>query len=347
MKGPVRSSWMSRTAALAAMIVLSGAGVSVAEDSCTGTIVFTFRPANNMTQFAVWVENDTGAYAAAVFLTNFIGRRGGGNRTGDPNIDSSNGNRLNAMPVWAYRRGVIDTTYGIENFYPPASTRPSYPPDLDAVSTATPGPSVQKKTWRLTGLPRGTYRCRIEANQSFDFNVYHNYSFYRGQPSAVWSATVRAGDSTDSSTVLDYEGYGSPDGSDGNLRQPDSTITTAAGLLSDMGGFRFKAVYRPDVTGVEEADDRQPGPDFFRLDQNYPNPFNPATAIRFDVKEPCRVELKIFDLRGREIRSVMNVQYPMGEHQVLFNASGLAPGIYFYRIRMGDFTAARKMAVLE
>jgi hypothetical protein len=238
-------------------------------------------------------------------------------------------------------------TYGIENVYPPASTRPSYPADLDAVSGATPGSSVQKKTWRVSGLPCGTYRCRIEANQSFDFNAFHNYSFYRGQPSVVWSVTVRIADSADSGAVLDYEGYGSPDGSDGELRPPDSTITTAAGLLADMGGFRFKAVYTPGVTGVEEAADRPIGKHSFSLDPNYPNPFNPATVIRFFVKEPCRVILDVFDIRGRKIATLADAKYPAGGHAMRFDASGLAPGVYLYRIRMGDFSAARKMAVVE
>jgi hypothetical protein len=347
MKDLMRSSGKSRATALAVLIVLFGAGAGFAGDLCTGTIDFTFRPVNNVTQFAVWVEDDTGSYVGTVFLTNFIGRKGGGNRTADRNIDGSNGNRLNAMPVWAYRRGVADTTYGFENFYPPASTRPSYPADLDAVSKATPGPSVQKRTWRLSGLPCGSYRCRIEANQSFDFNAFHNYSFYRGQPSIVWSVTVHVTDSADIGVVLDYEGYGSPDGSDGNLRPPDSTITTAAGLLADMGGFRFKAVYTPEVTGVKEAAVRPTGEDSFSLDPNYPNPFNPATVIRFFVKEPCRVSLKVYDIRGREIRTVADAKYPAGEHAVRFDASGLAPGVYLYRIRMGDFSAVRKMAVVE
>jgi hypothetical protein len=330
----------------AAVIVMGFAAVCHSGDSRGGAIDFIFRPANNVTQFAVWVENDTGAFAGTAFLTNFIGRRGGGNRTADPNIDSSDGNRLNALPVWAHRRGVVDTTYGTGNFYPPASTKPSYPSDLDAVSKATPGPVVQRKTWRLTGLPCGTYRCRIEANMSFDFNSYHNYSFYRGQPSVVWSVTVRAGDSPDSALVTDYEGYGSPDGSDGLVRPPDSTITTASGLLADMGGARFKAVYKPDATGVK-ASENPVGPDFFRLDQNFPNPFNPATVIRFFVAEPCRVSLKVYDVRGREISTVVDAKYPAGGHAARFDASALAPGVYLYRIRMGNHTAARKMAVVE
>ena len=347
MKDSMHQSWKYGAAALAALIVICVVEAGLAGDTCSGTIGFIFRPANNVTQFAVWVEDDTGAYVASVFLTSFIGRKGGGNRTADANIDASNGNRLNAMPVWAFSRGVVDTTYGIRNYYPPASTRPAYPADLNAVTSATPGSSVQKKTWRVSGLPCGAYRCRIEANQSFDFNAYHNYSFYRGQPSVVWTAVVRVSDSADSGAVLDYEGYGSPDGSDGGLRPPDSTITTAAKLLADMGGYRFRAVYTPDVTGVKEAAGRSVEEGSFLLYPNYPNPFNPATVIRFFVKEPCRVSLAVFDLRGREIRNVADAEYPAGGHAVRFDASGLAPGVYLYRIRMGDYTETRKMALVE
>jgi hypothetical protein len=347
MNDSMRLSRKSRVFATAALMILPGTAALFAGDTCAGTIDFTYRPVNNVTQFAVWVEDDTGAYLGTVFLTNFIGRRGGGNRTADANIDASNGNRPNAMPVWAYARGVVDVTYGFGSYYPPASTRPSYPADLDAVSGATPGPSIQKKTWKVSGLPCGSIRCRIEANQSFDFNAYHNYSFYRGQPSVVWTATVRAADAADSGAVLDYEGYGSTDGLDGKLRPPDSTITTAAGLLADMGGFRFKAVYTPAGTAVEEESGRQAGPEACRLYPNYPNPFNPSTVIRFQIREPGRVSLAVYDIRGRKIRNVVEAHYPAGAHAVRFDASGLAPGVYLCRIRMGDYTGTRKMAVVE
>jgi hypothetical protein len=337
----------SRVFAAAALMILPGTAALFAGDTCAGTIDFTYRPVNNVTQFAVWVEDYTGAYLGTVFLTNFIGRRGGGNRTADADIDASNGNRPNAMPVWAYARGVVDTTYGLENVYPAASSRPSYPADLDAVSGATPGPSIQKKTWKVSGLPCGSIRCRIEANQSFDFNAYHNYSFYRGQPSVVWTATVRAADAADSGSVLEYEGYGSPDGSDGALRPPDSTITTAAGLLADMGGFRFKAVYTPGVTAVEDAAGPPAGPERCRLYPNYPNPFNPSTVIRFRIHEPGRVTIAVYDIRGRKIRTLNEAHYPAGSHAVLFDGTGLSPGVYFYRVRTGNFSETGKMALVE
>jgi hypothetical protein len=88
-------------------------------------------------------------------------------------------------------------------------------------------------------------------------------------------------------------------------------------------------------------------PGAFRLSQNFPNPFNEGTIIRFTAKDPCRVTLKVFDLRGREAFTLAEGMYQPGEHSVLFDASGLASGIYVYTIRMGNFTASRKMAVAE
>jgi hypothetical protein len=88
-------------------------------------------------------------------------------------------------------------------------------------------------------------------------------------------------------------------------------------------------------------------PSEFRLEQNYPNPFNPKTTIRFSVKDPCRVMLKVFDVRGREVSVVADGRYQPGEYAVPFDAAGLPSGIYVYRIRMGDFSAARKMALTD
>jgi hypothetical protein len=85
----------------------------------------------------------------------------------------------------------------------------------------------------------------------------------------------------------------------------------------------------------------------FELYQNFPNPFNPETTIKFFVKEPCRVILKIYDLMGREVAHPVNRNYQSGKHYVNFNASEFSSGVYFYRIRMGEFREVRKMVVVE
>ena len=85
----------------------------------------------------------------------------------------------------------------------------------------------------------------------------------------------------------------------------------------------------------------------FFLYQNYPNPFNPETTIRFLVKRPCRVQLKVYNLLGKEVAILIDEQRKAGKYEVAFNGSQLSSGLYFYRIRMGDYEAVRKMLLLE
>jgi len=88
-------------------------------------------------------------------------------------------------------------------------------------------------------------------------------------------------------------------------------------------------------------------PEEFILRQNHPNPFNPETTIRFVVKEPCRVVLKVYNLRGQEIIDLVNAYYKPGAYDVKFNAVGFSSGVYLYRIQMRNFNAVKKMVVLE
>jgi hypothetical protein len=332
------------------------------QDFSNGTVRFIFRPENNSTQFAVWMEDDSGKYIETIFLTNFMGRRGGGNRTGGTDIDAADGNRLSALPVWSRKRGVIDTTFGIRNYYPPAENRPAYPSDIDAVSGATPGPAVQTKTRPLSGLPYGEYRCRIEANRSFDTNRYHNYSYYRGQPSVVWEAVIRVTDSADSGMASDYLGYGSADGSDGKINPPDSTITTAANLLRDFGGCKFKVVYTPGQTGVEEGGSMPLSDPVFSLGQNCPNPFsarggsafggNSGTEIRYFLPQNSRVHLTVYDILGRRVAVLIDGHEAAGNKRIRWDGRDsqgrdVPEGIYLYIIHAGGTTRMKRMIFLK
>ena len=88
-------------------------------------------------------------------------------------------------------------------------------------------------------------------------------------------------------------------------------------------------------------------PDIFELQQNYPNPFNPSTTIRFTIKQTASVRVKVYDAAGREMATLMNSRMEPGEHQVLWNASGAASGIYIVRLDAGAFTQTRKMLLLR
>jgi hypothetical protein len=85
----------------------------------------------------------------------------------------------------------------------------------------------------------------------------------------------------------------------------------------------------------------------FALAQNYPNPFNPSTTIRFDLPHPERVTLAVYDAVGREIARLAEGAYPAGVHSVVFDATGISSGVYFYRMTAGSFTEVRKLLLMK
>ncbi len=85
----------------------------------------------------------------------------------------------------------------------------------------------------------------------------------------------------------------------------------------------------------------------FSLSQNYPNPFNSKTLIRFSVKKKCHVLLELYNIQGRRVLTLTDREYAAGWHQLLFESFNLPSGIYFYKIRMGDFQSVKKMILLE
>ena len=85
----------------------------------------------------------------------------------------------------------------------------------------------------------------------------------------------------------------------------------------------------------------------FNLAQNYPNPFNPTTKISYTIPERNNVSLKIYDMLGREVATLVNTTKEAGNYEVNFNASNLASGLYIYKIQAGSFTQSKKMLLLK
>jgi hypothetical protein len=98
------------------------------------------------------------------------------------------------------------------------------------------------------------------------------------------------------------------------------------------------------VTGVEYGHTL---PISYRLYQNYPNPFNPSTKIKFEIPELTDVELKIYNVLGSEVLTLVNDTKSVGFYEVDFIATGLPSGIYFYRLRAGDFVETKKMMLMK
>ena len=101
------------------------------------------------------------------------------------------------------------------------------------------------------------------------------------------------------------------------------------------------------ITGTGNNNASLTIPDNYSLSQNYPNPFNPSTKINYTIPKSGLVSLKVYDLLGKEVASLVNEVVNAGSHEVLFNASNLSSGTYFYRIKVGDFISTKKMSLLK
>ena len=88
-------------------------------------------------------------------------------------------------------------------------------------------------------------------------------------------------------------------------------------------------------------------PTIYNLSQNYPNPFNPTTTIKYSIPKQSLVTLKIYDILGRQITTLVNEEKPAGNYKIKYDASSLASGVYFYRLQAGNFVQTKKMILLR
>ena len=104
-----------------------------------------------------------------------------------------------------------------------------------------------------------------------------------------------------------------------------------------------------NLTGTATSvNDKNITPAKFALNQNYPNPFNPSTKIQYNIPENSFVSLKVYNTIGKEVANLVNNVVPAGTHEVLFDASGLNSGVYFYTLRAGNnFVQTRKMILMK
>ncbi|HMU42041.1 MAG TPA: T9SS type A sorting domain-containing protein [Ignavibacteriaceae bacterium] len=107
------------------------------------------------------------------------------------------------------------------------------------------------------------------------------------------------------------------------------------------GGSGMAGVIRvQEPTSVEEEGKL---PQVFNLEQNYPNPFNPSTTIKFSLPESAEVTMKIFNSLGEEVALLVNSFKERGTYSVKFNSAGLPSGIYYYKLKAGNFSEVKKM----
>ncbi|MBL7075048.1 DUF1565 domain-containing protein [candidate division KSB1 bacterium] len=117
---------------------------------------------------------------------------------------------------------------------------------------------------------------------------------------------------------------------------PDTAFN---GNAPDMGAFES-----PYIVEIEES---QIVPNKFVLYQNYPNPFNPITTFKYGLPKPSNVSLKIYNILGQEVTTLVDKHQIAGYHQARWDASGVGSGVYFYKITAGEYSAVKKCIILK
>ena len=114
--------------------------------------------------------------------------------------------------------------------------------------------------------------------------------------------------------------------------------------VSGGGGTILKSI---DVGVTFISDERNGRINKWCLSYNYPNPFNPTTTIKYEIPELSFVTLKVYDVLGKEIATLVNEEKAAGIYELEFNAAGLPSGIYFYQLKAGSFNQIKKMALMK
>ena len=102
-----------------------------------------------------------------------------------------------------------------------------------------------------------------------------------------------------------------------------------------------------DVAVASESDPAPAVVKNFELGQNYPNPFNPSTVIRYALPSQARANLTVFNSLGQVVKELVNENEEAGYHEVRFDGTGLASGVYFYRLQAGSFVETKKLTLLK
>ncbi|GIV45277.1 MAG: hypothetical protein KatS3mg036_0095 [Ignavibacterium sp.] len=119
---------------------------------------------------------------------------------------------------------------------------------------------------------------------------------------------------------------------------PSLTLKYRLKQVDFTGSFKYSDTVEVEVNSISAR---------FSLEQNYPNPFNPVTKIKFSIPKSELVRIKVYDLLGEEIKTLVNEYRQAGTYEVEFNASDLPGGVYFYRIITGSYSDTKKMILLR
>lgn len=184
------------------------------------------------------------------------------------------------------------------------------------------------------------------------YNQRDIFCSYSLDNAATWSNPIRITNTTDIDETYPSVSFWNP-GTPGNPYELHITYMKDPGVgPSSFGGSapatRNTLIYRkftalPPIGIINNQNLLKE----YRLTQNYPNPFNPSTKIEYNIIKSGLVTLKVYDVLGREVRTLVNEVQTSGVKEIEFNAAALPSGIYFYTLSAGDFTNTKKMILIK
>ena len=181
----------------------------------------------------------------------------------------------------------------------------------------------------------------IEGGWAGDGNIDEHPLFMENTPLILQEGSPCVDKGDTSAANYDWE---DPD-------NPGFALSPALGTLrNDMGAYggnQYKSMpfTSLEITGIK--DENETIPDKLILRQNYPNPFNPATTISYSISEPATISLKVYDILGKEIKTLVNGYQMGGKHTIVFDARNFASGVYYYKLQAGSFSHTRKMILVR
>jgi hypothetical protein len=179
--------------------------------------------------------------------------------------------------------------------------------------------------------------------------VYYSGAGVGNDPNAIEPVVSQRyyGHSLNSGQVVDTFDWNY--GDDTVWRIPRAIAFSQDGLTVYVGSFTSGAGNIQKFTRAEAVsiDRGAEIPEGFALEQNYPNPFNPTTAIRYSIGEAGMTTLRVYDMLGRVVATLVNQDMPAGTHNVTFNADQLGSGVYLYELTSGNVRLTNKMTLVK
>jgi serine protease len=206
------------------------------------------------------------------------------------------------------------------------------------------GYAFNNSTGYYTGLmsletPTASYRALDNNDANLQLNRSDKWSYLSG---GTVNTVIGP---TDISVVIGAGPLNVPAGGKGIAAFALIAAKNLIGLQASADAAKTKWASIRSLVGIKQGIVNVPA--VFKLAQNYPNPFNPSTNISYSLANTQKVSLKVFDVLGREVSTLVSQSQPAGTYTVSFNASKLSSGVYFYRLVAGDFVQTKKMLLVK